>query len=181
MLLLRLLPILILACFLPADSMPASDDFLTDKEIDSIQLNQEIQQRVKLYLEFAALRLKTAEDKLNGVEPVAGDPFELLRPEDLLDAYYRILRSVMMNLDDAYQRPDPRMRPKVRQALKTLKGSTEKALPQLEILKRIAEEKKNEELWELVNKAIDVTNGAHEGAEAGLAKEPEPSSKKKSK
>ena len=177
--LLPLLPLFILGCLLPYASMSFEKDFLTDKEIETIQLNQEIHLRVKSYLEFAAARLKAAEDRLNGIEPVALDPFELMMPEEMLDGYYRILRSVMMNLDDAYQNPDPRVRPKVRQALKALKSSTEKSLTQLEILKKIAEEKKNEGLWESVNKAIDVTNGAHEGAELGLAKDPEPSSKKK--
>jgi histone H3/H4 len=59
-----------------------------------------------------------------------------------------------------------------------LKTATEKALVQLGILKRIAEEKKKEELWNLVNKAIDVTNGAHEGAESGITKDADAKAKK---
>jgi len=153
-------------------------EFLTNKEIETIQMNQEIHLRVKFYLQFAELRLKTAEERLNGVEPAAGDPFELLTPEEMLDGYYHILRSTMFSLDDAYKNPDTRVRSKVQHALKTLKGSTEKALVQLDILKKIAEEKKDEKLWDLVNKAIDITQGAHEGAEQGLSKEPAPPAKK---
>ena len=176
--LLRLLSTILWICGLINASGATEKEFLTDKEIEKIQDSQEIQLRVKYYLEFAESRLKTAEDRLNGVESVAGDPLEFYTPEQMLDGYYRILRSVMMNLDAAYQNSDPRVRPQVHPALKNLKKSTEKALEQLGILKKIAEEKKNEELWNLVNKAIDITTGAHEGAEFGLSKEPAPSKKK---
>ena len=177
----RLLPMLIWMCGLSGTRGYAGKEFLTDKEIEAIQINQEIHMRVKFYLEFAESRLKTAEDRLNGVESVAGDPLEFFTPEEMVDGYYRILRSVMINLDEAYQNSDPRVRPKVRRALKNLKGSTERALKQLEILKKIAEEKKMEELWNLVNNAIDVTNGAQEGAELGISRDPEPPAQKKKK
>jgi|WetSurSiteA1Bulk_404760.scaffolds.fasta_scaffold37386_2 hypothetical protein len=177
----RLLPMLIGMCGFWGTRGYAEKEFLTDKEIDTIQLNQEIHQRVKFYMEFAESRLKTAEDRLNGVESVAGDPLEFFTPEEMVDGYYRILRSVMMNMDEAYQASDPRAWPMVRRALKNLKGSTENALKRLEILKKIAEEKKMEELWNLVNQAIDVTNGAHEGAELGISRDPETPSPKKKK
>jgi hypothetical protein len=169
---------LIWICGLFSAPAYAMKEFLTDKEIETIQDHQEIQMRVKFYLQFAEARLKAAEDRLNGTESEAGDPFEFYTPEDMLDGYYRILRSVMINLDDANRSPDPRVHPQVRKALKTLRGSTEKSLGQLEVLKKIAEEKKNEELWNLVNKAIDVTKGAHEGAASALAKEPETPAKR---
>jgi len=154
-------------------------EFLTDAEITVIQENQEIDLRVKFYLQFAELRLKTAEDKLNGIEPDARDPFEFLTPEEMLNAYYRILRSVMINLEDAHSHADARSMPKIRRALKTLKGSSKKALVQLDNLKRIAEEKNKDELWDLANQAIDITTGAREGAEAALAKDTDTPAKQK--
>ena len=63
----------------------------------------------------------------------------------------------------------------------TLKKTTENAVKQLEILKRIAEEKKKEELWNLVNQAIDITKGALDGAESGLTRLPPPAPDKKSR
>jgi hypothetical protein len=144
-------------------------EFLTQKEIEKIQDAQVIDERVKIYLNAAELRLKTAEDRLVGKEPAEGDPLEFFTPEDMLDGYYRILRSVMMNLDDAFQKPGPN-REKVEKALKTLKKATESAGKELAILKKIAEEKRKEKLWNLVNEAMDVTDGAHEGAEYGLSK-----------
>ena len=119
---------------------------------------------MKLYLEFAASRLKVAEERLSGKESEPGDPFEFFTPEDMLDGYYRILESVMLNLEDAYQKNDAMEHGKVQRALKTLKEAMESALKQLEILKTIAEEKNKEEFWDLVNKAIDISKGALEGA-----------------
>jgi hypothetical protein len=64
--------------------------------------------------------------------------------------------------------------------LKNLRDTTEDAAKELEVLKKIAEEQKKEELWDSVSKAIDITKGAHEGAASSLAKEP-PEPEKKSK
>jgi hypothetical protein len=158
--------------FVPAS--PARE-FLTEKEITSIQEAQTIDARTYLYMEAAELRLKTAGDRFAGKESQEGDPLEFFTPGDLVDAYYRILQSVMTNLDAAFQdRRDPLA---IGKALKTLKKSTEKTARQLEALKKLAEEKKNEELWNLVIKAIDITGGAHKGAEEGLAKVPAPPEK----
>jgi hypothetical protein len=153
-------------------------EFLTPKEIEKIQDAQEIDERLKVYLTAATLRLKTAEERLTGTEPEPGDPLEFYTPEDLVNAYYRIIRSVMYNMDEASQRPKAD-RERFGKALKSLKSSTESAGKELEILKKIAEEKQKEELWNAVNQAIDITNGAREGAEYGLSKQPAPPEKNK--
>lgn len=144
-------------------------EFLTDVEIKRIQEAQQIDKRVKIYMEAAESRLKTAQERLSGVESVEGDPLEFFRPEDMLDGYYRILNSVMLNLDGAYQEPGNDLN-QIKDGLKSLKNTTDKTGKQLKILKRIAEDQKNEELWNLVNKAMDITEGAHEGAVYGLEK-----------
>ncbi len=171
-------PLLPLALLLAgAASGSPRKEFLTEKEIALIQQAQEIDERTKVYMNAAALRLKTAEDRLVGKEPAAGDPLEFFTPEDMLDGYYQIIKSVMMNMDEAFQKPHAD-REKVRKALNTLKAGTESGGKELEILKKIAEEKKKEDLWNLVNNAIDITSGAHEGAEYGLSKLPAAPDKK---
>ena len=161
-------------------SAPAKE-YLTPAEIEKIQDAQEIEPRVKIYLEAAALRLQAAEDRMNGKESAAGDPLEFFTVQDMLDGYYQIIRSVMMNLDQAYQKPRAGEKENLGKALKNLKESTERAQKSLAILKKMAEEKKEEETWNLVNKAIDITDGAHEGAELGLLRQPAPPEKKKRK
>jgi len=155
-------------CAEAGPTAPAKE-FLTPLEIEKIQDAQEISTRVKLYLEFAALRLKTAAERLSGKESTPGDPLEFFSVEDMMDGYFRILRAVMMNLDDASQHPktDP---DKFQEALKSLKLATEAAVRPLAGLKKLAEEKLREEVWNLVNKSIDVTEAAHEGAVAALKK-----------
>ena len=159
-------------------------EFLTPKEIEKIQDAQEIDKRVKIYMEAAELRLNSAQERLNGKESEEGDPLEFYTVEDMLDGYYRILRSVMLNIDDASQKPgnDPA---KVTKALRSLKDTTERAIKQLDALKKTAEDKKLEKVWNLTNQAIDINKGAREGATMALAGKPaadeKPSEKPKSK
>ena len=161
-------------------SAGTAKEFLTDKEIEMIQDTHEIDRRTKIYLDAAALRLKSAEDRLVGKEPDPGEPLEFFTPEDMLDSYYRILKSVMMNIDEAAQKPGPNQQ-LIGKALKNLKSATEKADDQLKILKRLSEDKKKEELWNLVNNALEITAGAHDGAEYGLSKESSPADRNKGK
>lgn len=145
-------------------------EFLTAKEIELIQDTRAIEQRTRIYMDAAAVRLKTAEERLSGKESEAGDPMEFFTPEDLVDAYCQILRSVMLSTEDAFQVPRRKGNENVGKALKILKEETEKARKELDILKRMAEEKKREPLWNGINQAIDITNGAHDGAEEGLSR-----------
>jgi hypothetical protein len=175
------LPLQLLLGVLPAGAQgrPRSKEYLTEDEITKIQDAQEIDLRTKLYMQAAALRLKVAEARLNGKESAPDDPMEFFSAEDMLDGYYQIVRSVMTNLDDAYQKPGGD-RAKIVKALKNLKESTERAIGDLEIIKAIAEEKKLEDAWNLTNQALDIARGAHEGAELGLAGQP-PDEKEKTK
>jgi hypothetical protein len=153
------------ACMIPASP---EKEFLTNKEITAIQENQAIDARVAIYIIAAKLRLKTAEDRLTGKESSEGDPLEFFTPEDMLDGYCGILKSVMTNLDAAYKQ-GIREREKVQRALKTLKGAADTMSKELEVLTKLAKEKKKEEFGNLVNRAMDTTREAHEGAEYGLA------------
>ena len=145
-----------------------SKEFLTPKEIEKIQDALELDKKIKVFLDAAELRLKVAEERLRGQESAEGDPLELFSVEEMLDGYYRILRSVMFTLDEAFERrPDPERLPK---ALKGLKDRTEKDAKSLDILKKIAEDKKLEEVWNLVNKAREIADGARDGAETGLTR-----------
>jgi hypothetical protein len=150
-------------------------DLLTENEILKIQDNREIVNRTKLYMDFAAARLKAAEERLIGKETQAGDPFEYFTPEDMLDNYCRIVKNLMSHLDDAYKKPAQDQN--LHRALKSLKKDAESARSQLEVLKKIAEDQKKERLWNLVNKAIEITNDAHSGAEFGLSKSSPPQKK----
>ncbi len=144
-------------------------EFLTPKEIDKIRDSQEIEARVKVYMEAGELRLRTAFERLGGKESEPGDPMEFFSLEDMVDGYFQILRAVMLNLDDASQNPatDPG---KFKAALKKLKSGTEDAVKLLQALKKAAEDQRREELWNSVGKAIEINSAAKEGATAALKK-----------
>ncbi len=172
---------LLLACLAVRPLRPAPDkEFLTPKEIEKIQDAQEIEQRIKVYMEAASLRLKTAVERLGGKESEEGDPLEFFTVQEMIDGYCRIMKSVMANLDEAYERPDSD-RAKLGKALKNVKDTTEWAGKILVSLKKTAEDKKDEDLWNSVNQAIDITGGVHDGVELGLQKNPAPPEKGKRK
>jgi hypothetical protein len=154
-------------------------EYLTPLEVQKIQDAQEIDSRVKIYLEAAILRIRTANDRLLGKESAPGDPLEFFSVEEMVDGYYQIIRSVMMNLDDAAQKPATE-RSRVGKALKDLRNSTETAVKELAIVKKSAEDQQKEALWNLATRAIDIANGAHDGAELALSQET-PADKKKPK
>ena len=167
-----------LAFWLFAGPPSGAKEFLTPDEIFKIQEAQEIDKRIKIYMDAAALRLKTAEERLQGKESVAGDPLEFFTVQEMLDGYYRIIRSVMFNLDEAAERPSTD-RGKLNKALKNLKDGTEKATKDLGVIKKMAEEKKDEPVWNITNQGLDITESARQGAETGLARFPVKTKSKK--
>jgi hypothetical protein len=170
---------LVSSMLLSVPSRPKKE-FLTEEEIAAVRKAQEIDERVKVYMQAATLRLKSSEDRIKGIESTEGDPLEFFSTEELLEGYYRIIDSVMMNLDAAYQNPKSDQA-KIRQALVLLKAQTENAEKALEAMKQMAEKMNKEELWNLADKAIDITKSVREGADYGLSKLTAPSNKKKSK
>jgi hypothetical protein len=160
---------LLLGFIVAAEAHAAFNDFLTPQEIAKIQDAQEIDERVKIYMEAALLRLKTVSDRLAGKESTAQDPLEFFSIDDMLDGYYRIMHAVMLNLEDAAPNPktDPR---KFQAAMKSLKATTESGGKQLEAIRKIAEDQRKESVWKLAGRAIEINNGAHEGAVAALAR-----------
>jgi hypothetical protein len=161
----------------PVPAVTAAE-FLTNKELEKLREAQRIDLRAHVYVEAAELRLKTAEERLLGKEPTVGDPLELFAPEDMLDAYYRIIDSIMFNVDDAIETRRRGDKNKIKKALKILSKAAEASMKRLRILERIAEEK--EGLWDRVSRAIDITEMLQEGVEYGLSEESGLFEKKKS-
>ena len=155
----------------------ASREFLTQEEIAVVQGKQKIGPRIEYYLRIAALRLESARARLEGEETLPGDPLEFFTPEDMLDGYYRILNSVMLNLEEAYQKSGFDVA-SLQKALKELDKRTEEGSRALGVLETLAKERDNEELQRLVARAADITRGAREGATQALRSLEEESGKK---
>jgi hypothetical protein len=143
-------------------------EFLTEREIEKIRQSQTIDARTRIYAEAALLRLSTVEQRFLGIESEEGDPLEFFSREEMLDGYFRIMTSIMHNLEDAFE--SPRQEPeRVRRALTLLKKTTGEAEKKLSTLKKLAEKNREEAFIILLNRALDITHGAHAGAEEGLS------------
>ena len=142
-------------------------EFLTEAEIDAIRKNQKIDPRVKLYLRAALQRLEATHARMAGQETLPGDPLEYFTPEDMLDGYYRILNSVMLNIEDAAYKMPPD-KGGIRKALKHLRNQMKKAVPELEHMEKTAVERNETELIRLIQRAAEISRGAMEGAEHAL-------------
>jgi hypothetical protein len=161
-----LLSLLFMLSFSPAGH---AKDFLTDKEIERLQETQSVANRTRIYMDAAALRLKTVKDKLSNKEYEAGDPMELLMPDEVIDAYCKILRSVHLIVGYAIEAPNRRGNESAEKALKTLKAETTIELKELDVLRRMTEEKHLNPLLDSINDAIDITNDIIDDANEKLA------------
>jgi hypothetical protein len=149
-----LLSILFMSPLSPAGH---AKDFLIDREIELLQNTQSVATRTRIYMDAAALRLKTMKDKLSNKEYEAGDPMELLMPEEVIDAYCKILRSVQLIMGYAVEAPNRRGHESAAKALKTVNEETKKALTELSVLRKMAEEKESIPLSDSINDAMDIT------------------------
>ena len=155
--------------FLAAVPGARARDFLTDKEIAKMQKTQDIDRRAGIYMEAASLRLRTAADRFEGKESEPGDAMEFYSQQDMLDDYYKIMERVMLVVGDAFESPRARENVNIKKALQTLKSESADNIKRLSALIKLAEEKRKEELWNSVNRAIDITGGVLDGAEEGLS------------
>ena len=155
--------------FLTALSGAWARDFLTDQEIARMQKTQDIDRRAKIYMDAASLRLGTALDRFEGKESKPGDALEFFSQDEMLDDYYKIIERVMLVVGDAFEFPRYRENINIKKALQTLKSECSGNLKKLSALKKLAEDKQNEELWNGVNRAIAITGGMRDGAEEGLS------------
>ena len=145
-------------------------DFLTDQEIRLMQNVQPIDKRTGVYMDAAAVRLQTAKDRFEGKESDPGDALEFYSQEEMLEDYYQILEHVMIVVDEAFDEPRRRENINIKKALQNLKSAMSRNLGRLAALKRQAEGKKKEELWNRINSAIDITDGIRDGADEGLSR-----------
>ena len=164
-----IIPVVVALSFFAADSNAWARDFLADKEIDKIQDTQDIDKRTGIYMDAATLRLRTALDRFEGKESEPGDAMEFYSLKDMLDDYYNIMDRIMLVVGDAFESPRLRENINIKKALQTLKSESSGNLKKLTELMKLAEEKQNEELWNRVNSAIDITGGVIDGADEGLS------------
>jgi len=162
-------PCVFLLLFLMALAGAWARDFLTDKEIEKMRNTQDIDKRTGIYMDAASLRLTTALDRFEGKESEPGDAMEFYSRQEMLDDYYKILDRVMLIVGEAFESPRRRENINIKKALQALKSESSANLKRLSALMKLAEEKDEEELWNGINRAIDITGGVIDGADEGLS------------
>jgi len=163
------LPGVVALIFFAAGSGALARDFLTEKEITKMKNTQDIDKRTGIYMDAASLRLRTALDRFDGKDSEPGDELEFYSIQDMLEDYYKIMDRIMLVVGDAFESPRSRENINIKKALQALKSESSGNLKKLAGLMKLAEEKQNEELWNRVNSAIDITRGVLDGAEEGLS------------
>ena len=82
-----------------AQELPGGGDFLTDFEVDTLRENQEVDQRIKAYVKFAALRLELIDQSMQEAEAGRG-----ARIHRSLSEYSSIIQAIDDVIDDALAR-----------------------------------------------------------------------------
>ncbi|MFM8392532.1 MAG: hypothetical protein ACKOB4_01250 [Acidobacteriota bacterium] len=139
----------------PESSSPQQRDHLTEKEIDLVKANQEIDLRTEVFMKAAERRIlvlidpqavqKKKEEELWGPLP-KGSPLELLQD------YKKILEELEEKLDDALNR-DSR-NPALEKAVKKAKESVSSQIEKLRGLgPKLADAKERRALLEAIEEA----------------------------
>jgi len=82
-----------------AQELPGGADFLTDFEVDTLREHQEVDQRIKAYVKFAALRLELIDQSMQEAEAGRG-----ARIHRSLTEYSSIIQAIDDVIDDALAR-----------------------------------------------------------------------------
>ena len=82
-----------------AQELPGGGDFLTDYEVDTLREHQAVDQRIKAYVKFAALRLELIDQSMQEAEAGRG-----ARIHRSLTEYSSIIQAIDDVIDDALAR-----------------------------------------------------------------------------
>ena len=146
-----------------------SGDQFTSVEYELVQDAQELKARVKVFLEIAEARLDEIERRTAGIEWEEEDPhpLEFYTYAQLARAYQRSLRSIMINIDEkARYKSAPEK--DIRKSLELLNSGIQTFIPRLEPVKKLAEDRKDEDFYLEWREAWKFSQKALQGSQFGL-------------
>ena len=146
-----------------------SGDQFTGVEYELVQDAQELKPRVKVFLEIAEARLDEIERRTAGIEWEKEDPnpLEFYTFAQLARAYQRSLQSIMINIDEkARYKSAPEK--DIQKSLELLNSGIQTFIPRLEPVKKLAEDREDEDLYLEWREAWKFSQKALQGSQFGL-------------
>ena len=153
----------------PPRAQMQSRDRFTDEEYGQLQLHQELEKRVEVFLEISEARLKEIQRRMKGGEweEEEENPLEFHTYWDMVHAYRQAIDGIMINIDEKAIHKTA-SEEEIRKSLEKLNKNIQEFIPQLEPLKQLAIDRKDEALyleWEEAQKISDI---AQKGSLYGL-------------
>lgn len=152
----------------PRARMQSRDRF-TDEEYGKLQLHQELEKRVEVFLEISEARLKEIQRRMKGEEweKEEENPLEFHTYWDMVHAYRQAIDGIMVNIDEKaiHQTASEK---DIRKSLEKLNEKIQEFIPQLEPIKQLAIDRKDEALYLELEEAQEISDIAHKGSLYGL-------------
>ena len=147
-----------------------SIDRFTEEEFEKIQLHQELEKRVEVFLEIAEARLEEIQRRMKGGEwekEEEENPLEFHTYWDMVHAYRRAIDGILVNIDEKaiYKTASEK---DIRKSLEKLNKQIQVFIPQLEPIKQLAIDRKDEALYRELEEAQEISVVAQKGSLLGL-------------
>jgi hypothetical protein len=157
-----------LALAAPRARMQSKDRF-TEEEFGKLQLHQELEKRVEVFLEISEARLKEIQRRMKGEEweEKEENPLEFHTYWDMVHAYRQAIDGIMVNIDEkAIYKTAPEK--DIRKSLEKLNEKIQEFIPHLEPIKQLAIDRKDEALYLELEEAQEISDIAQKGSLLGL-------------
>ncbi|TDI07814.1 MAG: hypothetical protein E2P08_05325 [Acidobacteria bacterium] len=146
-----------------------SRDRFTEEEYGKLQLHQELEKRVEVFLEIAEARLEEIQRRMKGGEweEEKENPLEFYTYWDMVHAYRRAIDGILINIDEKaiYKTASEK---DIRKSLEKLNKMIQVFIPQLEPIKQLAIDRKDESLYRELEEAQEISVVAQKGSLYGL-------------
>jgi len=146
-----------------------SRDRFTEEEYEKLQLHQELEKRVEVFLEIAEARLEEIQRRMKGGEweEEEENPLEFHTYWDMVHAYRRAIDGILVNIDEKaiYKTASEK---NIRKSLEKLNKKIQVFIPQLEPIKQLAIDRKDEPLYRELEEAQEISVVAQKGSLLGL-------------
>ena len=147
-----------------------SRDRFTEEEFEKLQLHQELEKRVEVFLDIAEARLEEIQRRMKGgewEEEEEENPLEFYTYWDMVHAYRRAIDGILINIDEKaiYQTASEK---DIRKSLEKLNKQIQVFIPQLEPIKQLAIDRKDEALYRELEEAQEISVVAQKGSLLGL-------------